>query len=94
MVRVVKCQLVEVVSFGLLGFFLLTLDFELRHGIQLLLALHVRRHFEFFLAEVVFGLLDVVGVVDQLDLDFETRVLVLEVTDGKAPLSLLDLEHA
>ena len=94
MVRVVNCQLVKVVSFGLLGFLLFTLYFELCHRIQLPLALHVRRHFKLFLAEVVFGLLDIVWVIDQFDLYFETWVLVFEVTDSKAPLSLLDLEHA
>lgn len=81
-VRVVNCQLVKMISFGLLGLLLLALYFELSHGVQLFRALHVSRDFKLFLAEVVFVLLNVVGVIDQFDLDFETRVLVFEVTDS------------
>lgn len=93
MIRVINGETIELIGFTGLLITLFIFDLELRHRVDLLI-IKVGRHLEVLLPPKVLVLFDVKRIVDQLDLNLESRVLSFEIADSEAPLGMLNLEGA
>jgi len=82
----------EIVSSGIkfIGFLFLVIGQFLLNFVHsnrvYLKVFEVARHCELFLFEVFLVFLDIEGIVDHLEFNFECRLLLLEVADCQPPL--------